>query len=477
MINSPIKILDNSGCSFTSENGQIILGQPVNGFRSIGYSDLGSTISYLCKNKDNYEVGIGKVINIGSKIVIDRIKVLQSSNNNQPINFNKDSSNTIYSFANSYNFKTAFNNFISRDDDFHIDPVHATYYVDLSKKDLSAFLPSVVDNQSLCLEFKTTNGSNNLSIKDTYGKELLVLSANRYSKLICTGEDWVELKDESSSFDSQSFTSLSYEASLPYESFQYNHSGSLTGSSLYAGLNNKLLLGSSVEEEAYAIFPTTGTDSTIFNNLSTSSDFIVRGSGDKSLWFLHTGKVGINVPTTALPESLSTLHIVNTICGEGIRLENRNQCSPSNITLYNKPQQLPDAGSIIGTINLSGKNSINSQIEFSQIISRAISSTANATSGEFAVVVNRANTQVEVLTANHQQTNIIAGSNRIRVSNIGIDLIGDVNISSLKWTPPSSSGQILTCDSNGNLILTNPSDTAIISLLDGEVVVFTGVCS
>jgi hypothetical protein len=42
-------------CSFTSENGQIILGQPVNGFRPIGSADLGSTISYLCKNKNSYD--------------------------------------------------------------------------------------------------------------------------------------------------------------------------------------------------------------------------------------------------------------------------------------------------------------------------------------------------------------------------------------------------------------------------------------
>jgi len=477
MINSPIKILDNSGCSFTSENGQIILGQPINGFRSIGYADIGSTISYLCKNKDSYEVGIGKVIDTGSKIALDRIRILQSSNNNQPVNFGKNNSNTVYSFANSYNFKTAFNNFVSRSNDFPIDAVNATYHVDISKKDISSFLPSVIDNQGLCLEFKTTNGLKYLYIKDSYGKIVLTLSGNRYSKLICTGEDWVELKDESLSFGSQNFTTLAYEAALPDRSFQYSNSGLLTGANFYVGLNNKLLLGSSTEANAYAILPTTGTYNTVFNNLGRSSDFIVKGSGDKSLWFLNTGKVGINVPITAAPESLSTLHIVNTVCGEGIKLENRNQCSPSNITLYNKPQQLPDAGATIGTINLSAKNSINSQIEFSQIIARALSSTASATSGEFAIAVNRANTQVEVLTANHQQTNIIAGSNRIRVSNTGIDLIGNVNISSLKWTLPSSSGQILTSDGSGNLVLTNPSNASIISLLDGEVVVFTGVCS
>ena len=174
---------------------------------------------------------------------------------------------------------------------------------------------------------------------------------------------------------------------------------------------------------------------------------------------------------------MSTLHIINTACGEGIRLENRNQCSPANITLYNKPQQLPDAGSIVSTINLSSKNSINQQIEFAQVRGRALSSVTNATSGEFSIAINSVNNQIEVLTANAQQTNIIAGANRLRVSTSGIDLIGNVRLSSLKWSLPASSGQILISDGNGNLVLTNVSNTPIMNILDGDIVVFTGVCT
>ena len=476
MINSPIKILDNSGCSFTNENGQIILGQPVNGFRPIGSADLGSTISYLCKNKNSYEVGIGKVISNNNKILLDRIKVLQSSSDNQPIEFGNDGSNVVYSFANSYNFRTGFNNLISQNSDFSIQPVNATYYVGLLLGDVSSTLPPAKDNQSLCLEFKTTSGPKTFTLLDDTGKTALVLTGNKYSKLICTGEDWVELKDESS-YSSQNFTSLAYEAALPEKSLQYNVGGSLSGSNLYIGLNNKLLFGSLTEESAQAILPTSGSYPVVFNNLRTNSDFIVKGSGDKSFWFLNSGKVGINVPITALPESLSTLHVVNTSCGEGIRLENRNQCSLANITLYNKPPQLPDAGSIISTIDLSSKNSTNQQIGFAQIRGRALSSVTNATSGEFSIAVNSVNNQVEVLTANVQQTNIIAGINRIKVSTSGIDLVGDVRLSSLKWNLPSASGQVLISDGNGNLVLTNVSNTPIINLLDGDIVVFTGVCT
>jgi hypothetical protein len=476
MINSPIKILDNSGCSFTSENGQIILGQPVNGFRPIGSADLGSTISYLCKNKNSYEVGIGKVISSNDRILLDRIKVLQSSSDNQPIEFGNDSSNAVYSFANSYNFRTGFNNLISHNSDFNIEPINATYYVGLLLSNVSSTLPPTKDNQSLCLEFKTTSGSKTFTLLDDAGKTVLVLTGNKYSKLICTGEDWVELKDESS-YSSQNFTSLAYEAALPEKSLQYNVGGSLSGSNLYVGLNNKLLFGSSTEEAAQIILPTSGSYPVVFNNLRASSDFIVRGSGDKSLWFLNSGKVGINVPTTASPESVSTLHIINTACGEGIRLENRNQCSPANITLYNRPQQLPDAGSIVSTINLSSKNSINQEIEFAQVRGRALSSVTNATSGEFSIAINSVSNQIEVLTANAQQTNIIAGANRLRVSTSGIDLIGNVRLSSLKWNLPASSGQILISDGNGNLVLTNVSNTPIMNVLDGDIVVFTGVCT
>jgi hypothetical protein len=174
---------------------------------------------------------------------------------------------------------------------------------------------------------------------------------------------------------------------------------------------------------------------------------------------------------------VSTLHVVNTACGEGIRLENRNQCSTADITLYNRPQQLPDAGSIISSINLSSKNSTNQQVEFAQVRGRALSSVTNATSGEFSVAVNRINNQIEILTANAEQTNIVAGTNRLKVSTSGIDLIGNVRLSSLKWNLPSSSGQILISDSNGNLVLTNVSNTPIMNILDGDIVVFTGVCT
>jgi hypothetical protein len=475
MINSPIKILDNSGCSFTSENGQIILGQPVNGFRPIGSTDLGSTIPYLCKNKNSYEVGIGKVISNNDRIILDRIKVLQSSSNNQPIEFGNDSSNAIYSFANSYNFRTGFNNLISQNSDFNIQPINATYYVSLLINNISGTLPSTIDNQSLCLEFKTTSGPKTFTLLDDTGKTVLVLNSNRYSKLICTGEDWVELKDESS-YSSQSFTSLAYEAASPENSLQYNVGGSLSGSNLYIGLNNKLLLGSSIEQSSQVILPTSGSDPVVFNNLRANSDFIVRGSGDKSLFFGYDGKLGLNIPSGVRPQT--ALHIINSSCSQGVRLENRNQCYPSNITLFHKPSQVPDAGSVVGTIDLSSRNSNNSkEIQFSQIISRALSSTVNATSGEFAIAVNRINSQIEVLTANSQQTNIMAGTNRLKVSTSGIDLIGDVRLSSLKWNLPSSSGQILISDGNGNLVLTNVSNTPIINLLDGDIVVFTGVCT
>jgi hypothetical protein len=475
MINSPIKILDNSGCSFTNENGQIILGQPVNGFRPIGSADLGSTISYLCKNKNSYEVGIGKVVSNNDKILLDRIKVLQSSSDNQPIEFGNDSSNAVYSFANSYNFRTGFNNLISHNSDFNIQPINATYYVGLLLDNVSSTLPPAKDNQSLCLEFKTTSGSKTFTLLDDAGKIVLVLAGNKYSKLICTGEDWVELKDESS-YSSQNFTSLSYEAALPENSLQYNVGGSLSGSNLYIGLNNKLLFGSSTEESAQAILPTSGSYPLVFNNLRTNSDFIVKGSGDKNLFFGYDGRLGLNIPSGVRPQT--ALHIVNSSCSQGVRLENRNQCYPSNITLFHKPSQVPDAGSIVGTIDLSSRNSNNSkEIQFSQIISKALSSTVNATSGEFAVAVNRVNSQIEVLTANSQQTNIIAGTNRLKVSTSGIDLIGDVRLSSLKWNLPASSGQILTSDGNGNLVLTNVSNTPIINVLDGDIIVFTGVCS
>ena len=166
------------------------------------------------------------------------------------------------------------------------------------------------------------------------------------------------------------------------------------------------------------------------------------------------------VPTTVSPDSLSTLHVVNTLCGEGIRLENRNQCSPANITLYHKPSTVPTNNDIVSTINLSSKNSTNNQVDYAQIRSRALNATSPSTSGEFSIAVNNtSNNLVEIFKVNRD----------------GCYVSGVISASSFKLSVPTTSGNILMSDNSGNIMLTSVVNTPIINLIDGGVVVFTGV--
>jgi hypothetical protein len=258
-------------------------------------------------------------------------------------------------------------------------------------------------------------------------------------------------------------------------SLQYNDGSFIAGTDAYFK-NNKLLLGSVNEVSAHTILSTVGGSNTVFNNTRTAADFIVKGSGDKNLFFGYDGKLGINIPSGARPQT--SLHIINNACHEAIRLENRNQCYPANLTLYHKPSTLPADNSIVASINLSSKNSSNNQVDMAQLRGRALSANATSTSGELAFAVDKAGIAVEAMVINADKTTISAtNNNRLQVSSSGIYLSGSVNLSSLKWNGSNTSGLFLVSDGNGNIVLTTANNSPIIDLLEPAVVVFTGVCT
>ena len=470
MINSAINILDNTGCYFISKNDYFIIGDNLAGYSNISKNYLNCTLSYLCKNKEKYEVGIGRIEYVDDKLVLKRISILLSSSNNNPIDFGSDNNNHLYSFANSYNFKTAFNNFISIGGTFNVNNIRATYLVDLSEPAF-ATLPLAQDNRSLVVEFKTTLGTNTLQINHN-NKIICILPSNSYTKFISTGLDWLELKDNSSSIFKASSISNNYSTmSTTVEgnsgSIQYNSGSLLSGSDAYF-VNNKILFGSNNQDDCFAVIPTSGNLNTIFNNTRTISDFIVKGSGDKNLFFSYDGKLGINIPSGVRPQT--SLHIINNSCGEAVRLENRNQCFPASITLYHKPSILPQNNSVIASINLSCKNSSNIQADMVKMQARTLSSNANSTSGELAILVNNSGNMIENLTINPYSTNIKASNNILSVSLSGIYINGDV-----KWNNISTSGLLLMSDNNGNVVLTDPEYSSIIKLLEPDFVTFTGI--
>lgn len=458
MIKSPIHIFDNIGANCSIDNNSFIIGQNLTGYKTLSSEHVGHYVSYLIKSGDLWEVGLGLVKYENTKIIVERTRTTRSSNNDTQVVFS-GSINQFYVFANEYNFNVGLNNCVSLNEDTDIENIRATYLVDLSDKNIQVNLPPATENQGLVLEFKGL-GSKYLQVKSN-NNTICILSDQQYIKLISNGESWISLvsNSQNDSVSSQAaITGIS--ADIAYNALLENISGLISGSNLYLGNNGKLLIGASGEADAASIIPTSGNYPIVFNNTRVGSDFWVKGSGDKSLYFSYTGKLGINVPITVSPDSLSTLHVVNTLCGEGIRLENRNQCSPANMTLYHKPSTLPANNDIVSTINLSSKNSTNNQVDYAQIRSRALNSTSPATSGEFSIAVNSTNNNLlEIFKANRD----------------GCYVSGVVSASSFKLSVPTTSGNLLMSDSSGNIMLTSVANSPIINLIDGGVVVFTGV--
>lgn len=470
MKNMSIKIYDNIGAKFIQENNDLLIGSSLAGFRTLSQDHVNSTVPYLLKNKDLWETGLGLVKSVDGKIYVERSKVVRSSNNDKVVDFTSanhaSSDNHFYVFANEFNFDTNFNRVISINDSEFLDDVSSTYLVELSGKDIELALPKAEDSPGLCLEFKTSGSENVCRL--LFNNKNVSLIRNSYCKIVSDGNDWIELihitEDEAASLyisglaQSNTFTTQADPVGQP-GSLQYNNGGTFAEAPLYVGLNKKLLLGQSIEESAHAVLPTSGNFPTVFNNQNRTSDFIVKGSGDKNLFFGYEGRLGLNIPEGARPQT--SLHILTNSCQEGIRLENRNQCYPANITLYHKPNSIIQSNSTIGTINLSAKNSSSNQVDYVQLLARSNSYTANAAKGEFAVRIEDSNNKIEAL----------------KINSSGTFISNNLYIGALKYSIPTTSGNLLMSDSSGNIVLTSITNTPIINLLDGGVVSFTGVCT
>lgn len=501
MNNQIIKIYDNIGSKFTQENNDLLIGASLSGFKTLSIQHCDSVVPYLVKNKEEWETGLGLVKSLNDKIYVEKIRTVRSSSNDSSIDFSilNQEDNRFYVFANEFNFSTNFHNAVQVSEDSALEPLSATYLLDLSQN-LELTLPSPQDCAGLCLEFKTNSQDKFCKL---ISNDPIVLLKNSYLKLISDGSQWVELVhivqedgglSVSGLSNSELFSSLASDPAGNSGSLQYNNGGVFGEAPIYLGPNKKLLLGDILESNAQAVLPTSGNYPTIFNNQNLASDFIVQGSGDKNLFFGHEGRLGLNIPIGARPQT--SLHIVTNSCQEGLRLENRNQCYPANITLYHKPNSIIQQNSVIGTVNLSAKNSSSNQVEYVQLLARANSYTTNATKGEFAIKIEDSGAKIEALKINSSGTFI---SNSLYINSLkytspttsGNVLMSDssgnvmfssinnipINISALKYTQTASSGNVMISDGNGNIILTNVNNTPIIDLLDGAVVAFTGICS
>lgn len=448
MINNSIHIFDGIYCTFNYLNETIVLGSPTGGYKAPPLSSDGKTVSYLARTSQGlwseWEIGIGQIEKVGEVLHIKRVKILSSSNNDNPVNFTNLINPVFCVLPNQYNFNTGFNNLITKESDFDIDTVKTTYYVDSSKQNIRANLPSAANTQGLIIELKTISSDNSVKIyaqdNETieHQKYLTLSNDKKYTRLISTGLEWIELLNEprdtnysvSSIDNSLSLLSVGPSGSPGGDalSLQYNATSGFDGAPAFFSVPN-ILLGADTTNSAVAILPLSNHLDVVFNNLKGSGNFIVNGLSSKNLFFDYTGKLGVNIPSGLKPAA--ALHINNNGCVDGIRLDNRNNCYPATLTLYHRPSTVPSSGSIASVINLAGKNSVSNQINYVQLKSRILDSAVGYTQGEFSVGVENAGQITEVMTINKNKFTVSIGSSSINLSASGTTIDGPVTLNNL----------------------------------------------
>lgn len=433
-----LKIFDNIGFKFVLDKDTFVQKETVSSFSKLDQSHVGYYIPYLarCGGDGLWEVGVGYVKNndIGD-VVVERNQVVSSSNKNDSVNFPNKSICEFYLFANQANFNTGFSNSIVVDKSIVAYNQNAIYLVDSSNQSVDIILPEHPLN-SLSIEIKLVNGDNSVLVRDYNGHILSALNqTNTYSKLTYS-DGWYLLSQPENTFkvsstdDQPIFSTLANPGGDPY-SFQYNDgSNGLAGSNLYwsSGNSNKLLLGSDSESLAHTIIPTSGSGSVIFNKDNQSSDFIVYGSGVKNnIFFTYDGKLGINIPSGTRPTTI--FHVVNTVCSESMRLENRSTCHPTSMTFYHKPPTGTLVNNaIISQINLSASNSVNVDKDYIKIKGYAKDITSTSEKGHLDLIVKSGSIDINAFSADPESILVgYSGNNNLTINNNGYATIGYSN--------------------------------------------------
>lgn len=434
MSNKLIRVFDNIGFNFITENDIINPISTIKTYNALNTNHVGYLIPYIARNSDSqlFETGVGEIVfDGGGNIVVKRVEIISSSNNNLKVDF-PSSGNNFYVFANQSSFDKGLNNVIVLDNDATIDPVSALYLVDCSTKSIVVHLPLSDNSKNTIIEFKLIDSSHSLYIKSKDGSPICSLdSFNNYARLACTSQDWVVLNNkpaekvqiQSLENNSDTFSILSDQIS--------------TSKIYWDDETQRVFVGGNTATASDTIIPTSGTYPFIVNNNTNGSDFIVYGSGsiNKNLFFAYDGRVGINIPSGSRPSTV--FHIVNTVCQEGLRLENRTSCYPANITLYHKPSTNITSGSVVSQINLSAKNSTGNQTNYAQIESRAVNTTLYGEKGSLDITVVSGVTGIKTIQTTTDSTYVGYSGNRLEINNNGNLLLTNKN-SQITLNPQSS---------------------------------------
>jgi hypothetical protein len=434
-MNTILKIFDNIGFKFKVENDKFIPYKNIQAFSLLDQSHIGYSIPYLARNisSDSWEVGVGSVVHTeDGKVGVERSQIVKSSADNLAVSFTDPDKCEFYLFANQNNFDTGFANTIVVDKSITAYNFQATYLVDSTSQTVDIILPQQpLDN--LSIDIKLIGGDNNVNIREYDGHVLDVLNhEHSYNRVIYKNNLWYILYSSpvnsfSSLSESPTFSALANPGGNPY-SFQYNDGANgLLGGQFYLGSSgNSLLLGSDSTSLAHTILAVSGSGTTTFNNDRQSSDFIVYGSGTKNLFFTYDGRLGINIPSGSRPATI--FHVVNTICQEGFRLENRNTCHPANMTLYHKPNGSLVNNTKVSQINLSAKNSDGNKTDYAKIDAYSLNTSSSSEKGHLDLVVRSGSNDIKAFSADPDNILVgYSGINNLQINRTGFTTIGYSN--------------------------------------------------
>jgi hypothetical protein len=413
MPNKLIRVFDNIGFNFTVTEGGFKPSSVLNSYNKLNNNHVGYLIPYIARNANEniFEVGVGEVKLDGfGDIFIERIQVVKSSSANQLVNF-PNNNNEFYIFANQSSFDSGLNNVIVVDKDKDIDPVSAIYLIDTSNNSVSLKLPESSQINNIVLEFKLLSYNYPVNIKDYDNNQINSLSStNEYLRLVSNGDRWILLN--SNTADKIKIQSIDNTEMVNALSSQFNDTQMYWDSE-----SQRIFIGGDSASNTNVIIPSSGNYPFIANNKRNGSDFVVYGSGsyDKNLFFSYDGRVGINIPSGSRPSTV--FHIVNTVCQEGLRLENRTSCYPANITLYHKPSTSITNNSVVGQINLAAKNVAGSQTNYSKIESRAVNTTTYGEKGALDIIVVSGVTGIKTVETSVDSTIIGYSGNRLQINN------------------------------------------------------------
>ena len=393
--NKGFKVFDNIGFDFKINNELLIIPiKNIQSYNSLNTNHIGYSIPYIARNKklNLIEIGAGTVVvdNYG-QIAIQRNTIVLSSNNNTLVAF-PDFNNEFYIFANQTYFDKNNNNVIVLNSTTSLDPVSALYLIDASTNDINLLLPNN-NCDNLIIEFKRIDNSNNLVVlRHSNESVLITIKSAEYYRIAFNGSDWSIIdQTQSGNYVTEvlSNTGANVVSALSTDTFviPYSDGGELRSTSLYWDtINSGLLFGSDTALQAQSIISAKPYSDIIFNRSGTGKDFIVHGSGNnRNLFFTYDGKLGLNLPVDSRP--ITTTHIVNHSCQEILRLENRNSCFPTNITLYHKPPSAIPNNSTIAQINLAAKNSGNNLINYAQIQAKSLNSNSKTEKGSLEITL------------------------------------------------------------------------------------------